>query len=165
MGLYGLCKNWKLDSLSSRHCFFLIYCIYFHMVSRIEGSMKGFMKCHNHFGDLRYWDLNSHLPRCPNEVEWGQGLNRVGEGQCPMGELAHSEYIVSKERGLYVCMYICIYEDFPGSTSGKEPACQCRGQKKWGFDLWVRNIPWKRAWQPLQNSCLENAHTEEPGRL
>ena len=118
------------------------------MVSRIEGSMKGFMKCHNHFGDLRYWDLNSHLPRCPNEMEWGQGLNRVGKGQSPMGELAHSDYIVSKERGLYICMYICIYEDFPGSTSGKEPACQCRGQKKWGFDLWVRNIPWRRACQP-----------------
>ena len=24
------------------------------------------------------------------------------------------------------------------------------------FDLWVGKIPWKRAWQPTQYSCLEN---------
>ena len=28
---------------------------------------------------------------------------------------------------------------------GKESACQCR---RCGFDLWVRKIPWRRAWQP-----------------
>ena len=27
-------------------------------------------------------------------------------------------------------------------------ACQCRRHKKSGFDLWIRNIPWRRAWQP-----------------
>ena len=30
----------------------------------------------------------------------------------------------------------------------KEPACQCRRHKKYGFDPWVRKIPWRRAWQP-----------------
>ena len=30
---------------------------------------------------------------------------------------------------------------------------------------WVGKIPWRRAWQPLQYSCLENPWTEEPGRL
>ena len=34
---------------------------------------------------------------------------------------------------------------FPGGASSKESACQCRG---WGFDPWVRKIPWKRDWQP-----------------
>ena len=34
---------------------------------------------------------------------------------------------------------------FPGGTSGKELACQCR---KCAFDPWVRKIPWRRAWQP-----------------
>ena len=24
------------------------------------------------------------------------------------------------------------------------------------FDLWVRKIPWRRAWQPTPRSCLEN---------
>ena len=35
--------------------------------------------------------------------------------------------------------------------SGKEFACQCR---RCGFDPWVRKIPWRRKWLPLQNSCL-----------
>ena len=43
--------------------------------------------------------------------------------------------------------------DFPGGTSGKEPACQCRRHKKFWFDPWVRKIPHG---YPLQYSCLEN---------
>ena len=37
---------------------------------------------------------------------------------------------------------------FPDCTSGKEPAYQSRGHKRQGFDPCVRNIPWRRAWQP-----------------
>ena len=44
---------------------------------------------------------------------------------------------------------------FPGGTSGKEPAYQCRRCKRLGFDAWVRKIPSRRAWQPTQYSCLE----------
>ena len=36
---------------------------------------------------------------------------------------------------------------FPGGTSGKEPACQCRRCKRHQFDPWAWKIPWKRAWQ------------------
>ena len=46
---------------------------------------------------------------------------------------------------------------FPGGASGKEPTCQCRRHKRLRFDLWVRKIPWRRAWQPTQYSCLENS--------
>ena len=45
---------------------------------------------------------------------------------------------------------------FPGGTSGKEPACQCRRHKRRRFDPWVRKIPWRRAQQPTLDSCLEN---------
>ena len=46
---------------------------------------------------------------------------------------------------------------FPGGTSGKEPACQCRRCKWWEFDPWVRKIPWKKAQQPTPvGSRLEN---------
>ena len=59
---------------------------------------------------------------------------------------------------------------FPGSARGKEPACQCRRHKRYGFDPWVRKIPWRRVWPPtplfypmdtlfyptLHYSCLEN---------
>ena len=37
---------------------------------------------------------------------------------------------------------------FPGGTSGKEPACQCRRHKRYDFDPWVGKIPWRRKWQP-----------------
>ena len=36
----------------------------------------------------------------------------------------------------------------PGGISGKEAICQCRRCKRHGFDLWIRKIPWRRAWQP-----------------
>ena len=39
--------------------------------------------------------------------------------------------------------------DFPGGTSGKEPACQCRRRRKCRFDPWVRKIPWSKKWQPI----------------
>ena len=31
------------------------------------------------------------------------------------------------------------------------------GDKKRGFDTWVRKIPWRRAWQLTPYSCLENS--------
>ena len=36
---------------------------------------------------------------------------------------------------------------FPGDTSGKEPACPRRGQKRHGFDPWAGKILLRRAWQ------------------
>ena len=37
---------------------------------------------------------------------------------------------------------------FPGGTSDKESACQCRRHKRLGFNPWVGKMPWERAWQP-----------------
>ena len=36
---------------------------------------------------------------------------------------------------------------FPGGTSSKEPACQCRRHKRHGISPWVGKIPWRRKWQ------------------
>ena len=48
-----------------------------------------------------------------------------------------------------------VNSDFPDSSVGnsggagdKEPTCQCRRHKRYGFDPWVRKIPWRRTWQP-----------------
>ena len=41
----------------------------------------------------------------------------------------------------------------PRRLSSKASACQCRRR---GLDPWVRNIPWRRAWQPTAYSCLES---------
>ena len=53
---------------------------------------------------------------------------------------------------------------FPG-FSAKEPACQCRRQKRHGFHPWVRKIPWRREWQPTPVFLPRIPWTEEPGRL
>ena len=54
---------------------------------------------------------------------------------------------------------------FWGGSSSKERACQCRRLKRWGFDLWVGKISWRRAWQPTPVFWPgESPWTEEPGR-
>ena len=57
-----------------------------------------------------------------------------------------------------IWIYLHLYRNraFPGGTSGKEPACQCRRHKRDRFNSWVREIPWRRECKPLQYSCLEN---------
>ena len=40
------------------------------------------------------------------------------------------------------------HRDFPGGTSGKEFAGQCRRHKRCRFNHWVAKIPWRRKWKP-----------------
>ena len=47
---------------------------------------------------------------------------------------------------------------FPGGANGKEPAFQCRRHKRWWFNLWVREIPWRREWQPTPIFLPEESH-------
>ena len=39
-------------------------------------------------------------------------------------------------------------KEFSRGWSGKEYTCQFRGQNRWGLNLWVRKVPWRRKWQP-----------------
>ena len=50
--------------------------------------------------------------------------------------------------GIHLWCDIMRVAGFPGGTSGKEPSCQCRRHVRYGFNPWVRKIPWRRAWQP-----------------
>ena len=50
-----------------------------------------------------------------------------------------------------------MYLGFPGGTSGKEPACQCRRHKRCRFDPWIGKIPGGGHGYLLQYSCLENS--------
>ena len=52
-----------------------------------------------------------------------------------------------------------------GWVTGKEPACQCRRNKRWGFDPWVGKFPWRTAWQATPVSLPGVLHGQEPGRL
>ena len=45
---------------------------------------------------------------------------------------------------------------FPGGTSGKEPACQCRRHRDLGLIPGVRKILWRREWQPIPVFLPEN---------
>ena len=56
---------------------------------------------------------------------------------------------------------------FPGGASGKEPICQCKRQKRHGFDPWIWKIPWRRAWKltVVINLAWRIPRTEEPGGL
>ena len=51
-----------------------------------------------------------------------------------------------------------LQEGFPGGASGKEPTCQCRRHKRYGFHPWVRKILWGRAWQPTLVFLSRESH-------
>ena len=66
-----------------------------------------------------------------------------------------AEHSVTKNKQIFfkkslVANYPVILREsgFPGGTSGKEPACQCRIPKRRGFNPWVRKIHWRRPRQP-----------------
>ena len=40
----------------------------------------------------------------------------------------------------------------------KNPPAKASRRNRLGFDPWAGKIPWRRKWQLLQNSCLENPH-------
>ena len=55
---------------------------------------------------------------------------------------------------------------FPGGTSGKAAACQCRKHKRREFDPRVGKILWRRAWQPTPVFLARRIlWTEEPGKI
>ena len=41
-----------------------------------------------------------------------------------------------------------LVKGLPRWCNGKESACPCRRWERWGFNPWVRKIPWIRKWQP-----------------
>ena len=49
---------------------------------------------------------------------------------------------------------------FPGGSSGKEPACQCRRCKRLRLDPWVRKIPWRRKWQATPTFLPGESHEQ-----
>ena len=60
----------------------------------------------------------------------------------------HHSYILLIHCHCDLCMWLYFKPRFPGGTNGKEPGCQCRRGKRWGFDPLAGKILWRRAWQP-----------------
>ena len=53
-------------------------------------------------------------------------------------------------------IHIHIHMGFPGGMVVKNLPASAGDVKRLRFNSWVRKILWRRAWQPLQYSCLEN---------
>ena len=53
-----------------------------------------------------------------------------------LAQTLNSSHLVSHHKRVLICLLRWL--------SGKEPNCQCR---RWRFDPWVREIPWRRKWQ------------------
>ena len=49
---------------------------------------------------------------------------------------------------------------FPGGTGNKEPTCQGNRPKERGFQPQVREIPWRRKWQPTSIFLPGESHGE-----
>ena len=75
------------------------------------------------------------------ECPWGERLRwPLGVGACL--ETGHADCGRLLE-------FWCEHKGLPRWLSGKELTCQCRRQKRRGFDPWVRKTPWRRAWEPI----------------
>ena len=83
----------------------------------------------------RYFKMQILTSEVQGEA-WGSYISNKFPDEASVTVPPHFECYLSKNWG------------FPGSTSGKEPACQCGRHKRHGFDPWVGKIPWRRAWQP-----------------
>ena len=51
-----------------------------------------------------------------------------------------------------------IVKKLPRWLNGKEFACQCRRNRRHGFDCWVGQISWRRKWQPTPASLARKSH-------
>ena len=91
------------------------------------------------------------------------------------GKHSNTMYILSLSLSLYIyiyiyiCMYVCVYMyilGFPGGTSGKEYACQCKRLKRRRFASWVEAIPLEES-MATHSSALawRTPQTEESGGL
>ena len=100
-------------------------------------------------------NMSYHSPNVPEGVcgklrtLWADSSvsRRLTFTTCPTRNLPGSALQFTHFLDCYLINSICNV-GFPGGASGKEPACQCRGQKRGGFDPWVGKIPWRRKWQP-----------------
>ena len=85
-------------------------------------------------------------------------LGMAKETQLKSWELGLKLKLSLKSKSVSICPSFHSYMAFPGGTSGKEPACQCRRHKRRGFDPWVGTIPWIRKWQPTPVFLAGESH-------
>ena len=55
---------------------------------------------------------------------------------------------------MYIFRYVLCICGLLSWLSSEESSCQCM---RWGFNSWVRKLPWRRKCNPLQYSCMKNS--------
>ena len=86
---------------------------------------------------------------------------RNGYESCIYSRLAGSQHstvlrALFKGFGGPFCFLFLFKVEFKGASLMAEVVKICLQCRRLGFHPWVRKIPWRRKWQPLQYSCLEN---------
>ena len=115
----------------------------FHLVSR--GSEEGHA-CTSPCWKIRDGALVSAV-RCSKKDASYSSLTSIHHGSVEQ-EAFQCVYIWWWFHFLFFVTKYSWFMSFPGGTSGKEPACQCRRHKRHGFYPGVGKSPWGRAWQP-----------------
>ena len=139
------------------------------------------MRCRMFIGILDFYllDFSSaiHLPRRQPKMFPGIAKCHLWVKNCSWLKtigLWASLYKSSTRTYIFTCYILnipifsllCLFLDIctiiktlglPSGASGKVPACQCRSQETW-FDPWVREIPWRRAWQATSVSLPKESH-------
>ena len=85
---------------------------------------------------------------------WGRKESHTTER---LIQMIHITYFKHDALLFFKCVRMCLWWRTPGGSDGKGSACSAEA----GFDLLVGKIPWRREWQPLQYSCLENPMDRE----
>ena len=125
---------WKVKELGKEHC----HCLQIKPIGRVYTSGGG-GQSHSHFT----WHTNQFLHLFSKfgreTIYWKHHFhhNFTNNGMINHNPFA-SQPQSSGEVGLGVSTVLLVVK--------KKPNCQCRGCKRRGFDLWVGNIPWSRAW-------------------
>ena len=71
------------------------------------------------------------------------------------------QFCISPKRrliGLLIVQYFGSDWNLAQWLSGLRIHLQCRRHRRCGFDPWVRNIPWRRKWQPTSVHTPEKSH-------
>ena len=92
----------------------------------------------------------------PRGIGWrGRWEGKSGWGIHVNPRLIH---VNVRQKPLQYCKVISLQLITINEKKKKESICQCRRQKLCRFYLWVREIPWRRKWQPTPLFLLGKFH-------
>ena len=92
------------------------------------------------------------------ELNYAEDNDRKKKDRTTHSSFSFQSLLISKPNKMLV---VCVYQDFSGGTSGKEPTCQYSRLKRHGFNPWVRKILWKRKWQPTLLFLTGESHGQK----